>query len=442
SSPVPSTPSPRRVCCWARERNREVQVSRPVRVDPHLRARRRLLRRAHDLRTGREIGADSEPGPAAHRRLCHRRARDRRRHHAASPDRTEASRSDPRLDRPGAASGLRVRAQLDVLRRGHLHRPVGGGGVLVGSHRSRGRGPLVSRGRSRAEPPRRPGKLWTDVHSNLEGPEWNAPSFSSNPMGSLAASSDRSWPGSKTRATGSTRSTCARPRPKSWPPTTPSTKASPSTSRWSTPWPSARSSRSSPPDRERPPASARWRARPIRRPASPAPSEATSVATGVRRCRRTSSTDPTPRNRPTVRSESGTQPEATASAISEGALHLAVERPFGRDRPEAFRTAVIGPNRSGVRRTALRGEASVAQSRLEKNDQNWTTMQAKMMSIHSTDSAMFSLAKTRANGFASAREPKAPESTLWAVTATNIGIVTVHTTMHPGQPTPILSIET
>src|SRR5699024_11518533 len=57
------------------------------------------------------------------------------------------------------------------------------------------------------EPPRRPGKLWTDVHSNLEGPEWNAPSFSSNPMGSLAASSDRSSPGSKTRATGSTRST-------------------------------------------------------------------------------------------------------------------------------------------------------------------------------------------------------------------------------------------
>src|SRR5699024_12772256 len=82
---------------------------------------------------------------------------------------------------------------------------------------------------------------------------------------------------------------------------------------------------------------------------------------GVRRCRRTSSTDPTPRNRPTVRSESGTQPEATASAISEGALHLAVGRPFGCDRPEAFRTAVIGPKRSGVRRTALRGEASVAQ---------------------------------------------------------------------------------
>src|SRR5699024_7731493 len=138
------------------------------------------------------------------------------------------------------------------------------------------------------------------------------------------------------------------------------------------------------------------------------------------------------------RSESGTQPEATASAISEGALHLAVERPFGRDRPEAFRTAVIGPNRSGVRRTALRGEASVAQSRVVKNDQNWTTMQAKMMSIPSTDVAMLSVAKTRANGVAAAREPKAPESTLSAVTATNIATVTVHATMHHGQPTPTL----
>src|SRR5699024_11542700 len=94
---------------------------------------------------------------------------------------------------------------------------------------------------------------------------------------------------------------------------------------------------------------------------------------------------------------------------------------YNRDRPES-----------------LKSEASAAQTRLEKNDQNWTTMQAKMMSIHSTDRAMFSLAKTRANGFASARVPRAPESTLWAVTATNIGIVTVHTTMHHGQPTPIL----
>ncbi|SII69806.1 Uncharacterised protein [Mycobacteroides abscessus subsp. abscessus] len=59
------------------------------------------------------------------------------------------------------------------------------------------------------------------------------------------------------------------------------------------------------------------------------------------------------------------------------------------------------------------------------------------MSSQTTAIAMFSFASTRTIALSRTPRPKLPARALCAVTAQNIGIVTVHTTMHHGQPTPM-----